>query len=106
VDLIKALETAFEVLERLGGETRQVHRCRKIVHRFIQVALVLNPPVTDAQRLQDPTHGGEQVQLIPPNTNADLLSEGFMAGLDSDMALDLSSFTDNLGSLIPDMYPL
>ncbi|KAF5238836.1 hypothetical protein FANTH_10164 [Fusarium anthophilum] len=81
VDLAQALQIASELLERLGATT--------------------------AQRREGQTHGDEEVQLIPPNASSDpLLSEEFMRGLDSDMTLDLSSFTDNMESLIPDTFPL
>ncbi|KAJ3460702.1 hypothetical protein MRS44_011569 [Fusarium solani] len=104
-DLVQALQTALQVLEQLGGETHQALRCKKIVHRLLQVSLALYTPVPNAQR-QGGTCENDQVQLIPPEENLEQLNGGFLRGLDSDMVLDLSNFADGLGSLIPDMFPL
>jgi hypothetical protein len=105
-DLIQALQTAFEVLESLGGKTRQVYRCKKIIHSLLQVALALKTPVINAQRRDGRTNEAERLQLVTTNAGSDLVSEGLIRGLDSDIMLDLSSFTDNLGSLISDTFSL
>ncbi|KAJ4180003.1 hypothetical protein NW755_012043 [Fusarium falciforme] len=105
-DLVQALQTALQVLEQLGGETHQALRCKKIVHRLLQVSLALYTPVPNAQERQGGICENDQVQLIPTGENLEQLNGGFMRGLDSDMMLDLSNFADGLGSLIPDMFPL
>ncbi|KAI8665065.1 Zn(2)-C6 fungal-type domain-containing protein [Fusarium sp. Ph1] len=105
-DLVQALQTALQVLEQLGGETHQALRCKKIVHRLLQVAQALYVPVTNSQERETGICESEQVQLVSPNANLEQLNGDFIRGLDSDMMLDLSNFADGLGSLIPDMFPL
>ncbi|RSL48290.1 hypothetical protein CEP51_015651 [Fusarium floridanum] len=101
-ELVQALQTALEILEQLGGETHQALRCKKIVHRLLQVALALYAPVTNSQQQQGGICESDPVQLIPPDTDLEQLN----GVLDPAMMLDLSNFADGLGSLIPDMFPL
>ncbi|KAH6867512.1 fungal-specific transcription factor domain-containing protein [Thelonectria olida] len=104
--LVQKLQTALDALEKLGGETRQVLRCRKIIRRLLQAALTLYPPTRTARGEEGVAIERDEARSVPTDAALDLLDENFMRELDSGIALDLSSFTDDLGSLIPDAFPL
>jgi hypothetical protein len=49
-DLMQQLQTASDVLGRVGENIRQVQRCQKIVRRLLQASWAMSPELRDAQR--------------------------------------------------------
>jgi hypothetical protein len=110
-DLISSLQTAFDVLGKLGGDTRQVVRCQKIVRHLIQAAWTLYPEARASESAQRPL---TIVTTSKPEQMVEDVSAGagqppfdFMGAFDPDFdidSLDLSTFPDDLSSLFPDGF--
>lgn len=107
--LIQSLETALDVLGRIG-DTRQVLRCQKIVGHLLRAAWALCPRLrAPAQGEEDRplSEGGTRQQCeeagpLPPEAGFDLMGGTFMTGLDPNLVMDLSSFTDDMTLFLSD----
>lgn len=110
-DLINALQLAFDVLGKLGGDTRQVVRCQKIIKHLIQAAWTLYPPnrapenaaPRPAEVAPSISHQAEAAS-VPAQGSYDYgstIDTNF--GLD-DLDLDFSIFTDDMSSFFPDGF--
>ncbi|KAF2174417.1 hypothetical protein K469DRAFT_231504 [Zopfia rhizophila CBS 207.26] len=104
-DLVQSLQTASDVLGKLGGDTRQVVRCQKIVRHLLKAAWALCPkPVMSQKEIDCSIHEGvtqERGDVRPLTTElaSDLRSGDLMSGIDSNFPLEPYSFTDDMSSL-------
>jgi hypothetical protein len=110
-ELIGSLQSAFDVLGKLGGDTRQVVRCQKIVRHLIQAAWALYPEARTSDNAQRPltivTASKPEHPLEEASAGAGQPAFDFMGAFDQDFdidSLDLSTFPDDLSSLFPDGF--
>ncbi|KAK4560802.1 hypothetical protein LTR86_005382 [Recurvomyces mirabilis] len=99
-ELINALQMAFDVLGKLGGDTRQVIRCQKIIRHLIQVVWTLYPPKkTDETAVPARQNDVITVPGVEPFDFSSSIDPGF-----NFEDLDFSSFPDDMSSLFPDGF--
>ncbi|KAK5117687.1 hypothetical protein LTR62_005110 [Meristemomyces frigidus] len=107
-DMINALQQAFDVLGLLGGDTRQVLRCQKIIRHLIQVVWTLYPQNQNPAVLPTAPKAVPQPALQMPNLGLPAMAQyDWNSGIDPGFTLenlDFSSFPDDVSSLFPDGF--
>jgi hypothetical protein len=104
-DLFQSLQTALDVLGKLGGDTRQVVRCQKIVRHLLKAAWALGPKPGVSQKGMDSStdegvtqeHG--DVRLLTTELASNPMGGDVMSAIDFNFPLEPYSFTEDMSSL-------
>ncbi|KAH7356200.1 fungal-specific transcription factor domain-containing protein [Pyrenochaeta sp. MPI-SDFR-AT-0127] len=105
-DLVGSLQTAFDILGRLGGDTRQVVRCQIIVKHLLKAATALcNQPKgpereTDSSAFEEPNLGRADIGTLARESAMALANGDLVTEFDPNFPMDLYSFADDINVLL------
>ncbi|KAF4453254.1 hypothetical protein FALBO_16028, partial [Fusarium albosuccineum] len=100
-ELVRILQTSLDVVAALGGDTRQVLRCQKVIRHLLQASLALVPPRDVASEGVHPEgghvlQGQDETGFMPTDPSFSLSTDELMRQLGADIPIELSLFPEDL----------